>query len=288
MCRLFGTAASAPIDVSFELLEAENPLLDQSEQHDSGWGIASYRHGQPVVRRFPQAAHSDPGFRSAADVASELVIAHVRRATIGGLRLENTHPFAEDRFTYCHNGTIIEADRLLERTDRRPKGDTDSERFFCLLMALLDPADVVGSLRRTVEATCERCRFSALNLLFSDGTRLYAYRFGLYEMFRLVRNLDLDADTRTHYHVHLERPHGEHVAMASSERLTEGEPWEPFGQDELLICDPRDPDHPRIERLLGDGADSVEFEPFEPDRELAGAERGSWAAEQARAQLGRS
>jgi hypothetical protein len=36
MCRLFGVAASAPVDISFELLSAENPLVGQSEAHDSG------------------------------------------------------------------------------------------------------------------------------------------------------------------------------------------------------------------------------------------------------------
>jgi predicted glutamine amidotransferase len=288
MCRLFGTAASAPVDLSFELLDSENPLLEQSERHDSGWGIACYENGVPLVRRFPKAAHVDPGFRSAAEVVSQLIMAHVRRATMGDLKLENTHPFAKDRYTYCHNGTILEADRLLEDSKLSPGGETDSERFFCLLMTLLDPDDVIGTLRRTVEMTCERCRFSALNFLFCDGARLYAYRLGLYELFWLGRNLDLDADTRTHYHVHLERPSGEHLAMVSSEKLTEGEPWGAFGQDELLICDPLDPDHPRIQRLLGDRAETIEFVPFEPRDQLAGAARGSWAAEQARAQLGRN
>ena len=42
MCRLFGAAASAPIDVSFELLRSDNSILRQSERHDSGWGSAYY------------------------------------------------------------------------------------------------------------------------------------------------------------------------------------------------------------------------------------------------------
>jgi hypothetical protein len=100
-------------------------------------------------------------------------------------------------------------------------------------------------------------------------------------MFWLVRNLDLDADTRTHYHLHLERPHGEHLVMVSSEKLTEAEPWGEFQQDELLICDPADPDHPRVERLLGDRADTLEFDPVDSREDLSGAARGRWAAERA-------
>jgi hypothetical protein len=98
-----------------------------------------------------------------------------------------------------------------------------------------------------------------------------------------VRNLDLDADTRTHYHVHLERPHGEHVVLVSSEKLTESEPWGEFEQDELLICDPADPDHPRIENLLGERAAEIEFVPVDAIEGLTGADRGEWAAQRAAA-----
>lgn len=283
MCRLFGAAASAPVDISFELLGADNPLIRQSERHDSGWGIAYYLDSRPHVERFAHAAHGDPGFPEAARAESNLFVVHVRRATVGGLKLENTHPFTHDRYTYCHNGTILQPGKLRDLSDRMTQGDTDSEHFFNALMTMLDPGDVVGSLRRTVEAVCDRCRFSALNFLFCDGSRLYAYRLGLYDLYWLVRNLDLDADTRTHYHLHLERPRGEHVVLASSERLTEDEPWGEFAQDELLICDPADPDHPRIERLLGERADEIEFVPVDAVESLSGAERGEWAAQRAAA-----
>jgi glutamine amidotransferase len=235
----------------------------------------------PHVQRFAHAAHADPSFSEIAEAVSQLFMVHVRRATLGGLKQENTHPFDHSCYTYCHNGTILEPGKLRDLADRPPRGETDSELFFNALMTMLDPDDVVGSLRRTVDAVCERCRFSALNFLFCDGSRLYAYRLGLYELYWLVRNLDLDADTRTHYHIHLERPHGEHVALAASERLTENEPWHAFDQDELLICDPADPDHPRIERLLGERALGIEFVPVDPEAHLTGAERGAWAARRA-------
>jgi predicted glutamine amidotransferase len=282
MCRLFGAAASAPIDVSFELLRSDNSILRQSERHDSGWGSAYYANGQPDVRRFPEAAHAGEGFDEVTSGRARLIMVHVRRATIGDLTLDNTHPFAEGPFTYCHNGTILKAAELVPLADRAPRGDTDSERFFNLLMTGFDPDDVVGSLRRTVEQVCETCRFSALNFLFCDGRRLYGYRFGVYRLFALVRSLDLDADTQTHHHLHLERPHGEHVVLVSSEQLDDRPEWTELGQDELLICDPADADHPRVERLLGERADEVEFVPLDSGN-LSGAERGRWAAERAAA-----
>ena len=124
-----------------------------------------------------------------------------------------------------------------------------------MLMTGFDHDDVIGSLRRAVETVCDTCRFSALNFLFCDGRRMYAYRFGVYRLFWLPRDLDLDADTDTHHHVHLERPSGGHMVLAASERLTEAEPWIEMEQDELLVCDPDDAEHPRVERLLGDRAD---------------------------------
>jgi predicted glutamine amidotransferase len=202
---------------------------------------------------------------------------------MGGLAMRNTHPFERDACTYCHNGTILHPRELLDLADREPAGETDSEHFFNVLMTAFDPDDVIGSLRRTVELVCERCRFSALNFLFCDGRRLYAYRLGIYDMFWLVRNLDLDADTRTHYHLHVERPHGEHVVLVSSEQLTEDEPWGAFEQDQLLICDPADPDHPHVERLLGPRAGEVEFVPLDSLEHLRGEARGEWAARRAEA-----
>jgi predicted glutamine amidotransferase len=149
-------------------------------------------------------------------------------------------------------------------------------------MTAFDDDDVVGSLRRTVEKVCDLCRFSALNFLFCDGRRLYGYRFGVYRLFALARSLDLEADTQTHYHLRLERPHGEHVVLVSSERLDDRPEWTELGQDELLVCDPAEPEHPRIERLLGARADEVEFVPLDSGN-LTGAARGRWAAERAAA-----
>jgi predicted glutamine amidotransferase len=280
MCRLFAAAASNPVDVSFELLRSDNSVLRQSEAHDSGWGSVYYTPQGEEVNRFPQAAHADESFDDLTSGRARLIMVHVRRATIGGLSLENTHPFTRGPYSYCHNGTILKASELEPLADCRPAGDTDSERFFNLLMTDFDSGDVIASLRRAVERTCDTCRFSALNFLFCDGRRMYAYRFGVYKLYWRLRSMNLDADTETRFHLHLERPRGEHVVLVASEELTEEEHWSEFGQDELLVCDPGDPDHPRIQRLLGPRADSVEFEPLDAGQ-LSGAARGEWAAQRA-------
>jgi len=42
MCRVFGLVCAEPTSCEHELLHAENPIIRQSEQHDSGWGMAVY------------------------------------------------------------------------------------------------------------------------------------------------------------------------------------------------------------------------------------------------------
>ena len=190
MCRLFAAAASDPVDVSFELLRSDNSVLRQSEAHDSGWGSVYYTEHGEEVNRFPQAAHADESFDDLTSGRARLIMVHVRRATIGGLTLENTHPFTRGPYSYCHNGTILKASDLEPLADRAPVGDTDSERFFNLLMADFDSGDVIASLRRAVERTCDTCRFSALNFLFCDGRRLYAYRLGVYKLFWRLRSTE--------------------------------------------------------------------------------------------------
>ena len=49
---------------------------------------------------------------------------HVRRATMGGLSLENTHPFALGNYSYCHNGTIIRYPRLTRAGRAAGRGAT--------------------------------------------------------------------------------------------------------------------------------------------------------------------
>src|SRR5215207_6529309 len=66
MCRVFGCVAAEPASIRHELLEAENPMIRQSEDHDSGWGMAVYERAdgtQPTLVRCPEAAHADGDYR---------------------------------------------------------------------------------------------------------------------------------------------------------------------------------------------------------------------------------
>jgi predicted glutamine amidotransferase len=261
VCRIFGCVAAEPVSLRHELLDAPNPLIRQSEHHDSGWGMAVYERtdgDEPTVIRMPEAAHADGDFAGATAATGRMFNVHVRRATLGGLSLENTHPFTFGSLSFGHNGTVIDYPRL-GITDAQ--GDTDSEHLFRYLVAHFDSRDTIGSLRRMVAAAAKVSMFSGLNFLFSDGFRLYAYRFGLFDLFWLSRPGQL---------------------IVASEKVTE-EAWHTVEQDVLLVLEPGSRlGEPYAERLLGDAlAAEARVDPLDQGAELTGEERGRFAAERA-------
>jgi predicted glutamine amidotransferase len=265
MCRILGSVSHEPLSLRHELLEAENPFIRQSEEHDSGWGMAVYGRadgGEPDCIKFPQAAFADGDFRRATDHRGRIFNVHVRRATIGGLTPQNTHPFCLASYSFSHNGTVMRCRSLLDPGVHTPAGETDSECVFNHLMAAFDDGDPVGSLRRTMATVVERSPFSGINFLFSDGERLFAYRLGLFDLHWLARPGQI---------------------VVSSEKLT-GERWHTVHQDVLLVLDPDDDlAEPHAERLLGDElVERAQIRKFEDRPELRGEARGKLAAERAR------
>jgi predicted glutamine amidotransferase len=266
MCRVFGCVAAEPVSIRHELLEADNPLIRQSADHDSGWGMAVYERAEgaePQLVRFPEAAHRDGEFLHATNLRGRIFNVHVRRATMGALTLENTHPFCLGSYTLGHNGTIVRYPKLLEPGMRRPAGDTDSEHLFNLLMHDFDDGDPVACLRETMHRAVECSPFSGLNVLFSDGEKLFAYRLGLFELHWKARPGQL---------------------LVASEQVTDEGGWHSVQQDVLLTLNPNDLEEPHAERLLGDDIlERAQVQNVDLHPHLRGAERGAAAAERAKA-----
>lgn len=264
MCRVFGAVASDPISIRHELVESSNPMIRLAEEHDSGWGLAAYPQvgsAAPTTERFAHAANADGRFDVATELRGRIFVAHVRRATLGGLTTENTHPFEFGPYSFAHNGTILGPRAMLRPAMDEPSGDTDSECLFLRLVHDFDPADPVRSLRNTIASAVAGHVFSGLNFVFSDGLKLYAYKLGVFELWWTTRR---------------------GVAMAASEPLTD-EKWHPVSQDVLLVLDPEEPEEVHAERLLGDELLEVaRIQKLEPDASLRGEARGQWAAQFAR------
>lgn len=203
MCRLFGFRSVIPSQVHRSLLAAENALGVQSNLHPDGWGVAFYIDGAPHLTRSPTTALGDALFhRLSGVVASETVLAHVRKATQGDKTVFNCHPFQHGRWVFAHNGDIPGFEQvrasLLELVDQRLRrfvmGDTDSEVVFFVFLSELARAAGAGArpelshamtaLKNTVKRVRERCDArtgvepALLTLVATDGENLVATHGG--------------------------------------------------------------------------------------------------------------
>jgi len=152
MCRLYGFSATHPTRVECELIEAQNSLMRQSRRdgrgfgNPDGWGLGTVRDGVlRCEREVGPAYESEEYRRDASRVDASTVVAHVRRATVGEPRQENTHPFRREGSLLAHNGHVPAFDRVRPRLldamapelERGIRGTTDSEHVFHLLLSRL-------------------------------------------------------------------------------------------------------------------------------------------------------
>ncbi len=200
MCRLFGFRSDIPARVHHSLLTEKNSLRAQSLEHQDGWGIAYYDAGEmPEVAHGLGAAHSDPEFeRVSGLLSSHAVLAHVRRASVGRVHLDNAHPFLHGPWAFAHNGTITDFSqhqRPLEAEidpifRSQLRGETDSERCFYIFMTRLralspaprglDAESLAAALAQTMRVVAhltDRADLqSSLNFIATDGRLMAATR----------------------------------------------------------------------------------------------------------------
>lgn len=205
MCRLFGFRSVIPSQVHRSLLAAENALGKQSNQHPDGWGVAFYVDGAPHITKNAEHALGDQLFhRLSGVVASETVLAHVRKATQGGKSVLNCHPFQYGKWVFAHNGDVPEFDKHKEalmaevapNLRRYILGETDSEVVFFIFLSLLagygplarrhaveDVATALKSALKRVREICDArdtnaTQRSLLSVLVTDGDTMVAAHGG--------------------------------------------------------------------------------------------------------------
>jgi len=262
MCRLYGFRSSYPRKIECELIRAENSLLAQSRKdshgksHPDGWGLATHDGEVPSVVRQAEAAGESEAFRwASAQVHSRNVLAHVRRATIGDLRTENTHPFAHGRWVFAHNGTLaafpVLRERMLAKTteDQRSAilGHTDSEHIFHFLLARVETQpqeSLVDAIRDGVTELIAWAERDApgteigLNILMTDGRESVGVRFGRTLWYALRDHVHPCEVCGGALHVEGELPGEYRAAVVASEPITRTEDWQAFADASIFRIDP--------------------------------------------------
>jgi predicted glutamine amidotransferase len=239
MCRLFGMLAAEPITAQFWLLGAPDSMLDQSHKNPDGTGLAHYVGREPMLEKHPIAAHEDREFAAEArQVHSHLIVAHIRHATRGEPRLENTQPFVHGSLVFAHNGTIDGLEDLPASLGFF-LGDTDSERYFALLHHHIGEApDVLIGIQKALHWIEEHCTYTSLNFLLADGDSLYALRLpgteGLFVR-RLVAGEDLQG--LSSYGTRTEGRNLTEAILFASERIDSASSWQELEPGTLAVAD---------------------------------------------------
>ena len=111
------------------------------------------------------------------------VVAHVRKATVGAVSLENCHPFVRELWgrywVFAHNGDLKDFAPLLHGSFR-PVGTTDSELAFCWMLQEMNKSHAgvpsEAELTHTLRDLAQRiATHGTFNFLLSNGQALWAH-----------------------------------------------------------------------------------------------------------------
>lgn len=258
MCQLLGMNCNVPTDVVFSFTGFHH-RGGRTDEHADGWGIAFYegRGCRLFLDTTPAAQSPVATLVKTYPIRSLNVIAHIRKATVGSVALENTHPFMREMWgrywTFAHNGTLPSlgagsgqtAGQTAAGTARRyqPVGNTDSEAALCdLLEALWQrfPAGEPGAgelYRAIAELTAELRSLGDFNYLLSNGEVLFAHCST--RLAYIVRKAPfttahlVDEDYQVDFS-QVTTPN-DRVAVIATVPLTDNEHWTVFAPGELLM-----------------------------------------------------
>jgi glutamine amidotransferase len=265
MCRLFGFRSAVPSQVHRSLLLETNALQRQSREHPDGWGLAFYVGRQPQIARGVASAWNDRDFENLCElISSETVVAHVRKASVGELTIENTHPFEHGPWVMAHNGTIPDFEIVRPEIEAavapaylaQVDGETDSERLFALFLTELskrhdphDPGlslpDVFDTIERVVFEVAGLCARRggnpSLNMVVTNGSLMAAFRHGRTLYYSTYKSLCPDREKCPAYAPCCEAPvdiggRVNHLVLAS-EIIGGPAVWKELPEDALIGVD---------------------------------------------------
>ena len=247
MCRIYAMSSNKPTNIIYSM----KWFRKLSTYHSSGWGIGWINSGNETIVKSPVQAIIDNRFSDAVKQAkAKIILAHLRRATEGNPKYENTHPFTAKihgtPFIFEHNGTLKNK-REIPILSKKPLGETDSERAFCYIASRLEEECETTSIKNTGEFV--RQLFTVLSEIFSytrgafnfvmcDEDKLFAFRRGR-PLFYIIRdpkkNFPKNPLLQELYQDKIFK--SEIAAIITSELLhgNEEEDWTEFEENQLIL-----------------------------------------------------
>jgi glutamine amidotransferase len=190
MCQLLGMNSRLPASLTLSFT-GFSQRGGGTDHHADGWGIAFFEaDGQTpgrAARHFvdKECAATSPiaQMLRSYPIKSHNVVAHVRKATVGAVTLENCHPFVRELWGrywfFAHNGDLKDFNPPLHGSFK-PVGSTDSELAFCWLMQELNKSHAnVPSVKELTHTLAELApkiaKHGTFNFLLSNGQALWAH-----------------------------------------------------------------------------------------------------------------
>src|SRR5574341_79105 len=183
MCRLLGIVNQGKIEseifTNFKNQCRTGCVKSSSPPgHLDGWGMA-YKNsrGEMVIEKSGQDAGSDSNFDKVAltAVSSELVIAHIRKATDPNTKghREFAHPFQKENWILAHNGSVFWKDEIKRTYAKLIDTQILLEKLVENIKLAKSP---ISGVEKTILQILDNEKYSALNFLLTDGKNLIIYR----------------------------------------------------------------------------------------------------------------
>jgi Predicted glutamine amidotransferase len=186
VCELFGVTANRKIKINSLLRD----FFDHSNEHRNGWGMAFLDDNSVSIEKEPVKAADSLYLKSrlTGRIETARFMAHIRKATVGEVKFDNTHPFIKRdevgrTWVLVHNGTIFESPAV-DAYHSFQVGDTDSER---VLLYIVDHVNKYYEREQNSFDANERIRLidklihkivpgNKLNIMLYDGDYFYVHK----------------------------------------------------------------------------------------------------------------
>ncbi|MGA2089954.1 MAG: class II glutamine amidotransferase [Endomicrobiales bacterium] len=187
MCRLFGiknfdsSSHKRILQDFFELAEKGNVLPGEPPGHVDGWGIGWYQGGTAHIEKSGSSALSEAEKINSlvhSIGSTTILIAHLRNSAWHDTSTSrHAHPFGLNNIIFAHNGTVIDYHPLRNMIPQEllpPLDSLDTEVLFRAVMSSPESA-LKEKFIETIKKV-KMLKYSALNVLMSDGNSLFGYR----------------------------------------------------------------------------------------------------------------